>query len=322
MIFNPLRVVLKSTKLLKIFSSNIVFLIKLQFSRKIINQYYNDLSFFEKKRFYSRFKKVFRQSEIYGFNGTWKVKFLDKYIFIPISKEEMWLNWEMALSVAGHDIEIKLFYHNLIKSDFRPNVFFDVGGNYGIHSLIFLSNNIETITFEPNPNCEPFFIKMCVYNQITPRLVKNAVGEFYGYASLIFPERETWLGSIEASTKEKFKNDEQSTQIEVEVITLDDYSKSNNIFPDLIKIDTEGFEIFVLKGASFILKEHKPIVIFETNRVEERLPVFDFLTSFGYVIFDLFNLKNKLNSHSFLENKNTNYVAIYQDNTEFLRNFN
>ncbi|WP_216746098.1 FkbM family methyltransferase [Paucihalobacter ruber] len=315
---NPLRIILNSTKLLKMFSSNIKTLIRFKYSRKIINFYYNELSFAEKKRFHSRYKRLYRESEKYGFNGIWKVKFLNNRILIPISKGEMWLNWDMALTLSGHDIEIKLFYHNFIKSDFKPKVFFDVGANYGIHSLIFLSNNIKTVTFEPNVKCKPFFHKMCTLNNFKPCLVNKAVGEISGFASLMFPERETWLGSLEASTKQKIKDYKQSTQIEVEVITLDNYCKLNNIFPDLIKIDTEGFEIFVLKGASHILKEHKPIVIFESNKKEERLPIFDFLTPLGYILFDLLNLKIELNPKSFLENERTNYVAIHSKEKQLL----
>ena len=318
MIINLLRIILNSTKLLNVFSSNIRTLIKLKYSRKIINLYYNELSFSEKKRFHSRFKRLYRQSEKHSFNGIWKVKFLDKYILIPISKGEMWLNWDMALSLSGHDIEIKLFYQNLIKSEFKPKVFFDVGANYGIHSLIFLSNNIQTITFEPNIKCNPFFFKMCVLNNFSPSLVNKAVGGESSYASLMFPERETWLGSLELSIKAKLKDYKQSTQIEVEVITLDDYCKLNNIFPDLIKIDTEGFEINVLKGADYILKEHKPIVIFESNKKDERLPIFNFLIPLGYVIIDLLNLKIELNIQSFLDNERTNYVAIHNNKKQLL----
>lgn len=46
---------------------------------------------------------------------------------------------------------------------------------------------------------------------------------------------------------------------EVEVKRLDWFDLS----PDLVKIDTEGFEYFVLKGGEQTLKKHRPVVIVE-----------------------------------------------------------
>lgn len=45
----------------------------------------------------------------------------------------------------------------------------------------------------------------------------------------------------------------------VEVKTLDWF----NLAPDFLKIDTEGYELFVLKGAEQTLRKHKPVIIVE-----------------------------------------------------------
>ena len=53
------------------------------------------------------------------------------------------------------------------------------------------------------------------------------------------------------------------TEIEIDQITLSDYSKKNNIDNiDFIKIDTEGYELEVLKGAKDILPNTK-MILFE-----------------------------------------------------------
>lgn len=52
-------------------------------------------------------------------------------------------------------------------------------------------------------------------------------------------------------------------------ITLDDFCELNPVPRiDLIKIDTEGHELAVLKGASGILKKHRPVIIFETGHYQ------------------------------------------------------
>ena len=52
----------------------------------------------------------------------------------------------------------------------------------------------------------------------------------------------------------------------VDVVRLDDFVAQQNIQKaDLIKIDTEGFEMNVLKGAEATITKHKPILFIEVN---------------------------------------------------------
>ena len=55
---------------------------------------------------------------------------------------------------------------------------------------------------------------------------------------------------------------EQDTTITVKTQRLDDFLPANYC-PDLIKIDVEGAELFVLEGARATLSRCKPVVIFE-----------------------------------------------------------
>lgn len=62
--------------------------------------------------------------------------------------------------------------------------------------------------------------------------------------------------------KRDYPKSEEIKEIKVQVKKLDDIlSRANKI--DLIKIDVEGAEYDVLQGATTILKEDKPILIFE-----------------------------------------------------------
>ncbi|HSY76221.1 MAG TPA: FkbM family methyltransferase, partial [Bacteroidia bacterium] len=52
----------------------------------------------------------------------------------------------------------------------------------------------------------------------------------------------------------------------VDIVKLDDFVKDKQIPKiDLIKIDTEGFEINVLKGAEETLKKNMPILFIEVD---------------------------------------------------------
>ncbi|WP_373399104.1 FkbM family methyltransferase [Algoriphagus halophilus] len=143
----------------------------------------------------------------------------------------------------------------------------DIGANFGTHSLLFLKSGIRTISIEPNPECKPYFERLTKCNQIKGKWYSIAMGEEKGIATINFPEGETWLGSLNKVDFSKRKEALKSYQVEVE--SLDNFLLFNNFHPDLIKIDTEGFEEAVLKGGSGFLTSCHPKLIFEANTDKE-----------------------------------------------------
>jgi FkbM family methyltransferase len=77
----------------------------------------------------------------------------------------------------------------------------------------------------------------------------------------------------------------------VKLNTIDDFIVERNITKlDLIKIDTEGFELHVLSGAANVLKKYRPILFIEVNDNNLReqghsaLQLVSFLKGIGYKI--------------------------------------
>lgn len=93
--------------------------------------------------------------------------------------------------------------------------------------------------------------------------------------------------------REYRKRDVRIEKIEVEKRRLDDVILQRNHKIDLIKIDVEGGEFDVLKGAKGILKSDKPALIFECGKGASEFygtqpsDIFSYLTSFGYEIRSL-----------------------------------
>jgi FkbM family methyltransferase len=119
----------------------------------------------------------------------------------------------------------------------------------------------------------------------------------------------------------------QIESIEVEVHQLDDVLKSRNFRLDLIKIDVEGGELDVLRGAQQILSTDKPIIIFEFGKGASEyygtMPhhMHELLAEHGYEIWtigDFWSKKKSLNSlslKSVYENQSDYYfVAKYSAN--------
>jgi FkbM family methyltransferase len=73
--------------------------------------------------------------------------------------------------------------------------------------------------------------------------------------------------------------------LSVATVTLDSLLKSYSP-PDFIKIDVEGAELLVLKGAQELLAETKPTLYIEVDE-QNRAPVSDLLHDHGYKLLDI-----------------------------------
>ena len=58
----------------------------------------------------------------------------------------------------------------------------------------------------------------------------------------------------------KFDQNKNYKKEKLKKITLDSFCIKSGLIPEVIKIDVEGAEINVLKGAQNTLKKHKPII--------------------------------------------------------------
>jgi hypothetical protein len=96
--------------------------------------------------------------------------------------------------------------------------------------------------------------------------------------------------------------------------TVDDYLTAMEGKRTVIKIDTEGNELSVLRGAARVLERIKPQIIFECREEAERLPIYELFESFGYSITNLpWNPQQavqRLDQKSFCASLATNFIAV------------
>jgi FkbM family methyltransferase len=174
---------------------------------------------------------------------------------------------------------------------------------------LFLAKGCSVISFEPNPVCAEYFRHLLSFNHLDGNIQQKAVGETNGgKAELTFYEKDTWLGSLKNL---EIRNDQK--KINVDLISLDQFCYQNKIFPDIIKIDTEGFELEVLKGGLNLLKEKRPLIIFESNTQTERDLIFDLLAELGYCVkpVSVSSLSNNVtfNKREFNYSNESNFLA-------------
>jgi hypothetical protein len=102
-------------------------------------------------------------------------------------------------------------------------------------------------------------------------------------------------GRVEDDLHEVHRGKVKSTD-GIGAIALDDFCEQNEVERlDFIKIDTDGHELEVLKGARNVVGRFRPIVIFEVGIyvMEERGVAFsDYMDFFGALGYSLFNSSN------------------------------
>lgn len=136
----------------------------------------------------------------------------------------------------------------------------DIGANIGNHAVFLSSHFREVHAFEPNPRTFQLlrFNAAQVGNVIAhPRGLSDA--DVMG--TLI--ENPTNMGGtyIELRT-----TDNVPGKPPVSLGTLDTFVETQGLGDiALIKIDTEGFEARILRGARQVLERHKPLIIFELS---------------------------------------------------------
>ena len=184
----------------------------------------------------------------------------------------------------------KNFINNYFEKIEKHNAI-DIGAHIGFHSLYFsqLFNNVYS--FEANyQNYECF--KYNTKNKDNINCWNLAIGNKFGYGNINipwdFPIKEninSGMGYITFGNK-------------IEIHPLDSFKLENISF---IKIDVEGYEYFVLKGALEILKNNKILLMFELNGNESRYNITydninELLKSIGYKCI------NKIDQNYFYEN--------------------
>lgn len=136
------------------------------------------------------------------------------------------------------------------------SVFLDIGANIGLMSLWVAKchANATIHAFEANPSTVEILnrnIQLNKFNQI--HVHSGALGAEYGTGE-IYDNWEINRGGASMVVKS-----EQAKSFEIAITPLDAF----HLAPTVIKMDVEGYELEVLKGAAQTIKNYLPIILFE-----------------------------------------------------------
>jgi FkbM family methyltransferase len=193
------------------------------------------------------------------------VQFYEKHLFEPslASLNEWLLNTSLnARGYSNFRNQFETgedFFISEILAPEKPKLCIDIGANIGSYTKTLLNKtNATVISFEPLPTA---------FQELTAQTA--AFGDRVIIENLGVSDKNTNLTihySPSALAHASFSEDVKKVpyvsnemQADVAVVTLDSYCSTNSIdVIDFIKIDTEGYEAEVFRGASETFKKYQP----------------------------------------------------------------
>ncbi|MEX2399801.1 MAG: FkbM family methyltransferase [Rhodothermales bacterium] len=171
---------------------------------------------------------------------------------------------------------------HLVAEIIRPGmVVWDVGANAGFYTVAFshlAGDSGAVYAFEPfAENADNILRHMRLNRLQNTTLVQAAVGEHDGLVG---------FQTAELNAMGRISHDE--TNYLVPSLTVDAFIRQYPTSrPDVMKIDVEGAEEELLKGARTFLAETSPTIILALHGEEQSQRCYELLTSIGYSVFYL-----------------------------------
>jgi FkbM family methyltransferase len=197
-------------------------------------------------------------------NGLW--------IHIDLANERTW--W-----LGTHEPATQEALRQVLGPD---KVMYDVGAHVGFYALPAARLGAEVIAFEPDPESAA---------RLRAHVDRNGLGN-----KVRTVEAAAWSSSCPSIT---FRRGLPRSQggvcwrdhqpvlangevIEVAAVCLDDFVASRGPGPHVIKVDVEGSESEVLKGAANTLRNHHPVLIIEVHTAHEYAAITQILENAAY----------------------------------------
>lgn len=156
----------------------------------------------------------------------------------------------------------------------------DIGANTGFYTLL-MARSVgaagRVVSFEPSPQNLGFLQQHLALNSIgNVDLRAEAVSDFVGTAHFA-ADRGSYQGALAANG-----------ETQVQVVSLDHLWRTGSLPPaDVAKIDVEGAEFSVLKGAESYLRRFRPILFLAVHSPDLNRQCSQFLRVCGYKVESL-----------------------------------
>jgi FkbM family methyltransferase len=153
----------------------------------------------------------------------------------------------------------------------------DIGANIGALTIPFARSVQCVVAFEPQRLCYQTLCANVALNSLTNVIAFHlAVGQEHGATRVLLtdPYMRNNFGGLAL--------DPEANGEGVEVVAIDDLGLPK---ATLVKIDVEGMEADVLRGARNYIAEHQPAIYLEADRQEKKADLMALIDDLGYNAF-------------------------------------
>ena len=148
------------------------------------------------------------------------------------------------------------------------SVFVDVGAHIGLYSLPAsraLGPGGRVYAFEPSESNYHYLRKHVEYNNLDNVHVFQLVVGDAQKPSVRFYEHAVSSSPLSGLAKRAKRPTDRFVERQRPQTSLDTFCAENAIAPDVVKIDVEGAELLVLRGAEATLARHKPLLFLSVH---------------------------------------------------------
>ena len=161
----------------------------------------------------------------------------------------------------------------------------DIGAHIGYYTLLFakcVGAKGRVFSFEPHPGNFEMLRKNVQLNHLTQvQTLDQAVFSRAGEITISVPDDQPNSGNGSVCL------DKGVRQFRVHAVSLDAFCEEYLIRPDVLKMDVEGAEYEVLRGAQRVIAQFRPKMLIELHHFDGNLeahPVPDLVSGWGYHI--------------------------------------
>ena len=157
----------------------------------------------------------------------------------------------------------------------------EVGAHIGSHTVILSDICKDGVVYS-------FELQKLIFQLLNANLLLNTCGNVFSYMEAVSDENKIdYIGEIDYKNTKKFNSGlasldkvKEHPNYPINVISLDNkFSRIERL--DLIKIDAEGHEVSILKGADQLIKKFKPMILTEFD-VNNKQQIIDLLPEYKF----------------------------------------
>lgn len=175
----------------------------------------------------------------------------------------------------------------------KGQVFFDIGANVGYYTILgarIVGSQGKVFAFEPVIRNLAYLYQHTVLNKANNVTLVSAACSDTISLTLFSGARNFAEGHINDNIL--LENEANNLLFPVPTVTVDAMVQQLGVTPDVIKIDVEGAELSVLRGAQGTLREAKPKIFLSTHSDMLRSTCLEYLEELGYT-FEVMNHDNR-----------------------------